>query len=222
MKVSVLLPSLYPYLADRLIRQIRTSRKPEGVEVEIVICSPVQTFGEGIVWVEEKKPRGNNPAMRSAFLASSGDLICSLADDFGVSDNWLEASLPQLNGQEELMVAMDGGAFSVFGYRYAISQLTTRGTVNRHWQYFFPYVSHWGDPAFALDLWRSGGRVIGMPGVVHWGLDRMGCGESRLKESTFESDKVAFLRDFGSMGAGYDLAGDWHRYNGVYPCKYDK
>lgn len=222
MKVSVLLPSLFPKLADRIIRQLWASVKPKGISLEIVVCSPFHACGEGIVWCEEKEPKGTNPAMRKAFEASSGDLVCSLADDFGVDPFWIGTSVSDLGNRDEIVLAMDGGGFSCFGYRYAISQMTTRRTVENHWKFFFPYISHWGDPAFSMDVWRSGGSVV-RPSqrVVHWGLDRMGCGESGIKESSMELDKQSFLRDFAHMGVGYDLSGDWHAYNGVYPCKYD-
>lgn len=224
MKISILLPTLFPPLADRLIKNIWQSELPVWCDLEIVVASPMQIFGKHIVWCRDEKPSGTNPAMRMAFEASSGDLICSLADDFSVNPDWLLKSVPALDFRNDVVLALDGGMFSCFGYRYAISPLTTRTTVKRHWRFYFPYVSHWGDPAFSMDMWRTGGGVLPMPdrrGVVNWGLDRMGHGESVIKESSFKPDQVRFLADFGDMGSGYDLSGDWHLYNGVYPCRHD-
>lgn len=224
MKVSILCPSLYPPLAERLIRSVHASHKPDGVEVEIVICSPIPTHGDGIVWVDDKIKSGNNPAQREAFKASSGDIVVYAADDFTFNPDWLEKSLLVFGWGRNTVLALDGGNFSAFGYRYAIIGMLNSATVSEHWNQYFPYVAHYGDPAICMEVWDTGGKVLPMPnheGVVNWGLDRLGCGESGHKSSHFESDQARFIKDFGHMANGYDLTQPWQTWNGVYPCKHD-
>lgn len=211
--LSILLPSLYPILLDRMLRSIRTNPMLENWDREIVIISPNPIGGDDIVYVPEKEKAGTNPALRAAFKASKGEVICCLPDDMIVSPTCFETGLKTLDGKDEKIVCMDGGAFSCFRYRYAICPMCTRATVLNHWNFFFPYTSHWGDPAFSLDVGRRGGKVVPMaPPGVHWGLDRMGQGENSIKQSSFNEDMDKFLRDFTDLSKGWDLS-NWVIYN---------
>lgn len=213
MKLSLLIPSLYPKLMQRMLASIRQNTLPEGWDLEIVINSPYIIAAPDIVHVPEKEPKGTNPAMRTCFKASHGDVIACLPDDMIIAPHCLEIGLAALNQQPDTIVALDGGAFKCFDRRYAICPMTLRRTVEKYWEYFFPYKSHWGDPAFSLHLWRKGGQVLRMAGgQVHWGLDRMGEGEASTKTSTFDQDYARFLEDFKEMTPGYDLK-NWLSFN---------
>lgn len=216
--LSILLPSLYPVLLDRMIRSIRANPMLENWDREIVVVSPNPIGGDDILYVQEPEQRGTNPAMRAGFKASKGEVICCLSDDMVIAPTCLERGLAVLNNQPDTIVCLDGGCFSCFDWRYAICPMTLRSTVEAHWNFFFPYVSHWGDPAFSLDVGRKGGKVLAMPCGVQWGLDRLGQGEGVHKKSSFYSDMETFHKDFADLLVGYDLT-DWTQYNHPYSVK---
>lgn len=212
MKLSILIPSLYPRLLQRMLASIYENKLPESWEMEILIVSPHPISGKNIVHVPEPEAHGTNPAMRAGYKASTGDVIACLADDMTVSKDCFSVCLGVLGVQPDTIVAMDGGAFKCFDRRWAICPMTLRTTVEKYWDFFFPYTSHWGDNAFSLHVTRMGGRVLGTPGgQVHWGLDRMGEGEAVHKTTAFADDHARFLKDFAEMAVGYDHK-DWLSY----------
>lgn len=217
MKISILLPTLYPALANRLITSLRLARLPKDASYEIVAIGPDPPTGCDIVSVKEASPSGNNPANRAAFSASTGDAILCLPDEAIVSPSVFEVATESLGSMpNNKVVAMDGGHWECFGKRYAPFPFTLRETIVNHWDFFYPYKSHWGDVAFSLDVWKKGGAVT-RPSVetVIMG-DRMGLPESPNKWPNFDGDYLRFQKDFAEMIVGCDLS-NFQTFNHAVP-----
>ncbi|MCM0021846.1 MAG: hypothetical protein NBV67_17790, partial [Tagaea sp.] len=79
MKISVLVPTLFPDLARAAIEDLRPQL--QGVEHEFVVVSPAEISGERIVWVKEETPQGSVAAGNRAFAAARGDVVLMGVDD---------------------------------------------------------------------------------------------------------------------------------------------
>lgn len=217
MKISILLPTLYPVLADRLIASVRLARLPGDTSYEIVAVGPKPPVGPDIVALKELNQLGNNPANRAAFAASTGDVILCLPDEAIVSDGVFEVAVASLGEMPKgRVVAMDGGHWECFGKRYAPFPLTRRETILNHGNFFYPYKSHWGDVAFSLEVWRRGGEVIRPSAESIIMGDRMGLPESPNKWPNFNGDYLRFQQDFSEMIVGCDF-GNFQTFNHAMP-----
>jgi glycosyltransferase involved in cell wall biosynthesis len=195
MKISIIIPSLdADYLQD-LLPQI------QGPNREIVVCSPYEP-PKACVWVKEEKPAGNNLSHRRAFSASTGEIVVCMCDDIRLEPGWLEEGLRLLEDGDCIVSLAPLESNYCFGRLYANLPLCRRETVRRHWVYFFPYRAHWGDPAFSMSVWRSGGKVVETKPLVYF-RERDGHPPVPVKAEAFESDCGKFLKDF------QDLANDW-------------
>ncbi|MFM7347733.1 MAG: glycosyltransferase family 2 protein, partial [Tagaea sp.] len=91
MKVSILLPSLFPDLANSAIEALRPQLR--GVDHEFVVVSPISFSGENIRWIQETERRGAVAAMQTAAEHATGDLLLITSDDFRFSDNAIAEAL---------------------------------------------------------------------------------------------------------------------------------
>ena len=206
MKTSILLPSLdADYLAE-LLPQIT------GLDREIVVCSPSKPDSEGVVWVEDKELQGNNPANRAALKASIGDVIVCLADDITLEPGWLDEGLAMLEHQDCIISLAPQESCFCFGMLYANFPMASRETVERHWNRFYPYRAHWGDPAFSLSVWQSGGKVIETKRrLVHY-RERVNHPEAPGKAQAFDYDCRAFLNHFPELSHKW-MCEQWWLFN---------
>lgn len=204
MKTSILIPSLdADYLAD-LLPQI------EGPDREIVVCSPYRP-PESCVWVEDTKLAGTNPAQRMAFQKSSGDVIASMCDDIMIESDWWEAGMKLLEDGNMIASLAPLENNYCFGFLYANLPMYRRETAVRLWDWFYPYQTHWGDPAFSMAAWQSGGKVAATRPLVRF-RDRDGHPEVPLKTAAFNADCMAFLTDFQAMARNW-MCGHWRLFN---------
>lgn len=212
MKVSILLPSLYPVLAQRLMSYARNVDFPN---YEFVVCSPQKIEGDRVVWVEDPEPAGTGPAIRRAFQASTGEIIVVLCDDVLLVPRWLDLALFEfLTSPFDLWGLGREGYLTCFNRYYASFPVCGRFLVERHWNHFFPYTSHFGDPAFSLAVWRAGGTAREMKEkVIIWSLfDRSGQPEAAtsLNPEILQADKERLLRDFPDFAKGWST--DYHDF----------
>lgn len=206
MKISILIPSLdRDYLAE-LLPQIRLP------DTEIVVCSPYDPQGLGVVWAPDVKLAGNCPAMRQAFQASSGEGIVCMCDDITMEPGWLAEGLSLLGVGERVVSLRPAESCACFGRLYANLPLVRRGLVAKHWDRFFPYHSHWGDVAFSLAVWSGGGQVIATARELVKFRDRSGHPEPEHKGRMFTSDCRAFLNDFPREASQW-LVENWRLFN---------
>lgn len=83
MKISVLLPSLFPDLAHQAMDALRPQLR--DVDHEFVVVSPAPFSGENVRWVEETERRGAVAAMQTASEHAQGDVMLITSDDFRLS-----------------------------------------------------------------------------------------------------------------------------------------
>jgi FkbM family methyltransferase len=187
-----------------------------------VVASPYQPKTvSGIVWVPDDPPTGTNPAVRKAFLRSTGDICVCLCDDVILDAGWLQEPLSLLKSVDEIVAVGQpppGRSWYCFGLRYANFPLFHRQTAQEHWQHFLPYTSQWGDPSFSLSVWETGGRVLqSSRHPIHFREHGPTHPESPLsnKRAIFEADFRLFLRDHRA------LAEEWCQINGHWPLSED-
>lgn len=205
MKISILLPTLYPKLFNRICDHIR---RVDFKEYEIVACSPERLIGEDVVWVRDDKCCGTGYALRQAFKASTGDIIVVLCDDVLLVPRWLDLAIFEfLTSPFDLWGLGRSGYLKAFGRYYASFPMCGRFLVEKHWKHFFPYTSQFGDPAFSMAVWCAGGTVREMKArVLIWAFeDRLGqphAANSRNVKILME-DKERFLGDFPDLAKGW-------------------
>jgi hypothetical protein len=208
MKTSVLVPSLDSDYLNDLLPQIT------GPDREIVVCSPYPP-PEGCVWVRDETPKGNNPANRMAFEKSTGDVIVCLPDDITIGPDWWEQGITRLESGDVVVSLSPIQACYCFGLLYANCPMAKRETVERHWNRFYPYRAHWGDPAFSLSVWGSGGKVVATEPLVRYRA-RDGHPEAPYKSESFAGDCEAFLDHFPDLTKKW-LRDNWRLFNGPNP-----
>ena len=208
MKTSILIPSLDADYLNDLLPQIT------GPDREIVVCSPYEP-PLGCVWIKDAELTGNNSATRMAFAASTGDVIVCMSDDITIAPGWLEEGMCHLETGDFIVSLAPLQSCLCFDLLYANFPMASRDTVQRHWDRFYPYRAHWGDPAFSLSVWESGGKVIETrPMIVY--RQREGHPESPAKSSSFDADCQSFLEDFGHLSHTW-LLENWRLFNHAEP-----
>jgi hypothetical protein len=204
MKTSILIPSLDADYLDDLLPQIT------GPDREIVVCSPYRP-PENCVWVEDTKLLGNNPAQRACFEKSTGSVIVCMCDDITLPPGWLEEGMKLLESDDCIVSLAPLESNQCFGLLYANLPLCRRRTVQNHWNHFFPYQSHWGDPAFSMSVWEAGGKVVSTRPLVIF-RDRAGHPSVPIKATAFDADCDAFLKDFDSLSRKW-MREHWRLFN---------
>jgi len=209
MKASILLPTIYPVMARAALPHLENNGLPN---FEIIVCSPESFEWPGVVWAPDDR-KGCGPAFRRAALLATGDIICCISDDVIPVPGWLATALKYLRGGPDDIIGLGTNCpMECFGLPYVCFPVATHECVSKHWHYFMPYTAHWNDVAFGVDCSRCGGHVQETPMQLLNGADRLGCGESALKESAFAEDHLRFLADFKDLAVGYDLP-NWRSYN---------
>lgn len=208
MKTSILIPSLDADYLNDLLPQIT------GPDREIVVCSPYEP-PLGCVWIKDAELTGNNSATRMAFAASTGDVIVCMADDITIAPGWLEEGLSLLEDEECIVSLAPLENSLCFDLLYANFPMCRRETVRKYWNWFYPYRAHWGDPAFSLAVWESGGRVVATKPLIEY-RQRDGHPESPTKSDAFDADLGDFLNEFKPASRMW-LAKNWRLFNHAEP-----
>jgi hypothetical protein len=208
MKTSILIPSLDADYLNDLLPQIT------GPDREIVVCSPYEPPAP-CVWVKDYNLEGNNPATRMAFQRSTSDVIVCMSDDITIAPGWLEEGIRLLVDRNHIVSLAPLENSLCFGHLYANFPMCHRNTALRSWQWFYPYRAHWGDPAFSMAVWQSGGKVVATKPMVNY-RQRDGHPEAPSKSSFFDQDCMAFLNDFGWMSRNW-LHENWRLFNHAEP-----
>lgn len=217
MKVSVILPTLYPNLAERAIASLRQTGAPD-VDLQIVVCSPHRIGGDMVTWVDDADCNGNNAAVRKALEAVEGDYILTFTDDATVSPGWLAKALEAIgsfgDSRPRVLSLNHGEVGTCFGRLYANFPFVSRSVLERFRSDFYPFGAHWGDVSLSMAVWEAGGEVTATADrLVTFETDRMGNGESPHRSSSFMRDTKAFLARFaGTMGDGWPVE-NFRQYN---------
>lgn len=224
MKVSVLLPSLFPNLAQRAIDSLRNTGSVPDVDLEIVVCSPQPVEGKEVVWVKDVDLLGNNPAIHQALAASTAgpdDFVYSFSDDAIANPGWLERVLAQykvLSPRSEdipfVLSTNHGPVGTCFGRLYANFPFAKRSVVDRFYTDFYPFSAHWGDVSFSMAVWEAKGYVaVTTDLIAQFSNDRMGNTESAHRTSSFLKDTAAFVKRFAhTVGEGWPID-NFRQYN---------
>ncbi len=170
MKVSFILPSLFPRLAEPAIGRI--TQVMQGLDFEIVVSSPVNPDRPHVLWVPDPSPAGNCPANARAFAAASGDIIVYISDDVLLTHEWRDRTLPYFIDRTREDPLLLGGFYAhptrvgtIFGRYYPWFGIGLRKSIIDLGGFFNEgYVAHWGDCDLALRFWEAGGRCEIMPG----------------------------------------------------------
>jgi hypothetical protein len=220
MKISFIMPSLFPDLASAAIRQIGAVVR--DFDFEVVVASPVRPDGDQVVWVQEDQPRGNCPANAQCYAASSGDLIVYIADDIHLTPEWRSITLPYFLQRCEEIPDLLGGFYmhptrvgTVFGYYYPWFGMAMRSAIERAGGFFNPeFSAHFGDSDLGLRFWRMGGRCELLPGNAVAVFDRANenrSGGTKIKAPEAATKQSKKAEDFALFRKlwGHDLGRGW-------------
>lgn len=207
MKISVLLPSLFPDIANPAIEALRPQLR--GVDHEFVVVSPVPFSGENVVWVRETEPRGSIAAGQIAFEHARGDLVLNATDDFRFAPDAIAEALaafadparafPLVLTFPHRMRAMDC-AFAAFGRLHPTFFVTGRADAEKAGGLFDPgYRQAFGDPDYGMRVWKSGGRVRAARAHVRELEDRKDAGAAPRNQAALAADWDRF-RDIWASG----------------------
>lgn len=164
MKLSLVLPSLFPHALRRTIENLQATTR--GVDYEVLVVAPFEVVGTNVVWIPEGNPRGGVAANIAAYERASGDLVVTLSDEIALADNWAEICLKMFHEREppgrhfclglHLSSFVVGTVFGIYYPFYPMARMSTLRAVGGH---FDPiYTAHFPDPDLALRIWQAGGR----------------------------------------------------------------
>lgn len=203
MKLSILMPTVFPAAALRAIEDWRAQLR--GIAHEFVVVCPREIGGESVRWIPEASPSGTLAASRLAYASASGDIAIQAADDvrfaMGAAHEAL-AAFADPNRKSPLALTFAPRARSVefvstaFGRLCPVFWAIGRADVERAGG----YLDDSYDAAFAghdlgLRIWRAGGEVrLGVSGVQAVET-RRGDGEAPTKNAE------ASARDFAKLHA---------------------
>jgi glycosyltransferase involved in cell wall biosynthesis len=228
MKISFVLPSIFPTLVAGAIEAAREAAR--GLDHEIVVVSPFEISGANVRWVKEETPRGSIAACNLGFAAADGDILVLVADDNRLDPGALELALAHLHARETEHPLL------AVGFPLGVRGIVAVGSVyGRYYPYFFMlrratlaavgggfdegYVKYHADPDLGLRIWAAGGRCEFAPGaIIRAVADRGGAGQAPDKSrGTAGSDFARFAAIWGPHYPGWgeaqniinlDIAGD--------------
>lgn len=209
MKLSFLLPSIFPPLCWRFIESFR---RGGWADYEIVVCSPFEISGDRIVWTRDERQIGYGPAVRQAFTHSTGEVVGVGSDDILILPDSLRGFMEEYQRHPDDLWNMRGiWCGTVFGKFFCGYPCTSRATIEKLWQYYFPYMHHGGDPCLSLGAHRHGIALrSSATQVVTINIgDRLGCPHSPAKEDAhdFEFSKQQLAKEFPEYSQGWSLEG---------------
>lgn len=201
MKLSVLVPTLFPDLARAAIEDLRPQL--QDVDHEFVVVSPSEISGERIVWVREETPQGSVAAGNRAFAAARGEIVLVAGDDARFSKGAIAEALAAFADParpEPLAItfphrlrALDC-VWVAFGRLFPTIFAFDRAGAGKTGGYFDPgYRTGCADPDLGLRIWAAGGQVRRARANVRLIEDRNGHGEGPQKtNAVIEKDVARF------------------------------
>jgi hypothetical protein len=210
MKLSIVLPTLFPQLVDGAIAAAREAAR--NFDYEIVVVAPFEVAGPGIRWVPETAPRGSIAACNSGFAAATGDVVALIADDNRLDPGALDLAIAHLTAREAAFPLLS------VGFPLAVRGAIVVGSVyGRYYPYFFAirkttlahfgggfdegFVKHCADPDLGLRIWAAGGRCEFVAGAnIRAVADRAGADVA--PDQKLGSGEIDFAR----------LAGRWSQH----------
>jgi|GEM_PF-3494016 len=214
MKLSFVLPTIFPTLADGAIAAAQEAAA--GIDHEIVAVSPFEISRPGVRWVHESAPRGSIAACNLGFRHATGDIVALLADDNRLDPGALGLALAHLETREAQNPLL------MVGFPLAVRGMVVVGSVyGRYYPYFFMlrraslarlgggfdegYVKFHADPDLGLRCWAAGGRCEFAAGaLIRAVADRGGAGQAPDKAKG--SAAADFARFAGIWGPSFP---DW-------------
>lgn len=163
-KLSLILPSLFPAALRRTIENIHATTR--GVDYEILTVTPFEVSGANVRWIREEAPRGAVYAHAMAYERMSGNVVVALSDDVLLADNWAEIALANLERRSKVNTPLCLGLHqtnfisgTVFGIYYPFFVVARRSVLDAAGGYFDPsYIAHFVDADLGLRVWHAGGR----------------------------------------------------------------
>lgn len=215
MIVSVILPSLFQPLCERVLASIR-NHGAEGVTVKPIVIGPNKPAGDDVLFVHEEKPRGIYHAIRDGVkCAAPKSIIHITCDDVVYHPGWLAKALPEFLAAEQATPKLVMGLRHAGGIGTCYGKMYANFPMFRDWllddefisEHFMPLYlkGQWGDVAFGLGVWAAGGIVkdSGTETLLGWS-DRMGQPEAKTKHTPFEKDMNELRRRFDPIfGEGW-------------------
>ena len=217
MKISFVLPSIFPTLVAGAIEAART--EAAGLDHEIVVVSPFEISGPNVRWVKEESPRGSIAACNLGFAAATGDVLVLLADDNRLDPGALALAFAHLQAHEAQTPLLS------VGFPLGVRGIVAVGSVyGRYYPYFFMlrrttlaavgggfdegYVKFHADPDLGLRIWKAGGRCEFAPGaIIRAVADRAGAGQAPDKSrGSAVSDFARFADIWGPSYPGWGTA----------------
>ncbi|MBI3503654.1 MAG: glycosyltransferase [Proteobacteria bacterium] len=214
MKLSLVLPSLFPTLIDGAIAAAHEAAA--GIEHEIIVVSPYEVSRPGVRWVPETAPRGSIAACNLGFSHATGDVIALIADDNRLSPGALRLALAHLAAREGACPTL------LLGFPRQVRHLTFVGSVyGRYYPYFFVarpstlakaggafdegYRKHFADPDLGMRVWAAGGRceIVAEANIVD--VDTRGTAGT-APDKALGSQAADFARFAGRWGHNFP---DW-------------
>lgn len=177
MQLSVLIASIRPARVHAAITRLRPDLAP--YDHEIIVVSPFEISGPGIVWVREETPRGSIHAANLGFAAARGELTIQAADDIAFDRGLISPAIVQLGAMRQCNLPCVGFAHHrgkqaylnvVYG-RYVPGYYVAPTAALRligETLYDPAFKVAWADQDLGLRIWGVGGRCeIATAGVVH-------------------------------------------------------
>lgn len=221
MKLSLVLPSLFPTLIDGAIAAAHEAAA--DIEHEIVVVSPYEISRPGVRWVPETAPRGSIAACNLGFSQATGDVIALIADDNRLTPGALRLSLAHLAAREAVCPTL------LLGFPRQVRHLTFVGSVyGRYYPYFFVarpstlarvggafdegFRKHFADPDLGMRVWAAGGRCEIVRDATIVDVDTRGAAGT-APDKALGSQAADFARFAQRWGAQFPGWGD--RMDGI-------
>lgn len=164
MKLSLILPSLFPAAMRRTIDNLHATTR--GVDYEILAVTPFEVTGPNVRWIREEAPKGAVHAHIMAHERMSGDILVALSDDVLLADNWAQIALANLESRSRPSIPFGLGLHqsnfilgTVFGIYYPFFIVVRKAVLDAIGCYNDgTYVAHFADVDLGLRIWHAGGR----------------------------------------------------------------
>lgn len=203
MKLSILLPTLFPDLARGAIENWRPQLR--GIDHEFVVVCPREIGGDAIRWIPETAPNGSVAASQLAFRSATGDVAIMAADDVRFAAGAAEQALTAFADPDRVFPlaltyprkerAIDFVS-TLFGRLYPTFFAIGRADADRAGGFLdTSFRTVFADPDLGMRIWRAGGQVRRAAAVTRAVEDRLGNPEAATK------NEAAIDRDFASFHA---------------------
>lgn len=165
--ISILLPSLRPEAAARVVKDFSLTNS--AADYEIIVVSPFKVNGEKVVHIFEKERRGVMFAMNQAYKVATGEYIVGWSDDALPENDCLEHIVDFVQSHDGLFIAgfrlrnikgKELEQWNIYGKLHACWFCVPRKTLDAVGGLFDPaYKNFWADPDLSMRVWDQEGEV---------------------------------------------------------------